>query len=73
MSIRSVESSRITSSDPGYANCEETHAKLLIYPYSLNVSEVSDILKIKFTSAPSYEQALICGAEILKQKKYPGF
>ena len=51
MSIRSAESSRMTLPNPGYATCENTYAKLLIYPGSLGVSVVSDTLKIECTSA----------------------
>lgn len=49
----------MTSPDPGYATCEETHAKLLIYPDSLSISEVSDILKIKFTSAQKKGEEIV--------------
>lgn len=41
----------MTSPDPGYATCEDAYAKLLIYPGSFSVAEVSNILKIEFTSA----------------------
>lgn len=59
MSICSVESSRMTSPDPGYATCEETHAKLLIYPDSLSVAEVSNILKLEFTGAQKKGEEIV--------------
>ena len=59
MSIFSVESSRMTSPNSGYATCEDTYAKLLIYLGSLSSAEISNILEIEFTSAQKKGEEIV--------------